>query len=349
MRPVAVGSKVPDNKGICMIQYGSDPFHGPVAVDVLSALLRRHWRSSPDRLLLSVRNLGLPRWLACPAGARGWRQGLDVGADKMRRQYGGIGLHRAAAQPHPRGHQWIRPLAEIIEQITELVSFKLKGAPAGARSPRARNWATARPKLGRVPHRSGKRFRRESAPRSAPCLSRSIRSPNRERSDAKHCGWRSRFLPGNRNPADHSDLRHRSEFDLLTDTHNRFSLDRHLDTLIAGDGRMPASSGSIYVDLDEFKQVNDAVRAPGGRPLSAGGRVGMKRQLRPATCWRAWAAMNSRLVPVVRSRAHMQEIAQRLEHCFDEPIPDRAGISFSGSAKWPCAFIPKDGPPRTAC
>ncbi len=30
----------------------------------------------------------------------------------------------------------------------------------------------------------------------------------------------------------YSDLLHRSEFDLLTDIHNRFSLDKHLDALI---------------------------------------------------------------------------------------------------------------------
>ena len=30
----------------------------------------------------------------------------------------------------------------------------------------------------------------------------------------------------------YSDLRHRSEFDLLTDIHNRFSLDKYLDRQI---------------------------------------------------------------------------------------------------------------------
>jgi len=64
-----------------------------------------------------------------------------------------------------------------------------------------------------------------------------------------HAGHRDRRL--------YSDLVHRSEFDLLTDIHNRFSLDKHLNALIE-EARMKASIfGLIYIDLDDFKQVND--------------------------------------------------------------------------------------------
>ena len=40
----------------------------------------------------------------------------------------------------------------------------------------------------------------------------------------------------------YSDLLHRSEFDLLTDIHNRFSLEKHLDARSKRRARMPASS-----------------------------------------------------------------------------------------------------------
>ena len=55
----------------------------------------------------------------------------------------------------------------------------------------------------------------------------------------------------------YSDLIHRSEFDLLTDIQNRFSLEKQLDSLIE-EARLTAGIfGLIYIDLDDFKLVND--------------------------------------------------------------------------------------------
>ena len=55
----------------------------------------------------------------------------------------------------------------------------------------------------------------------------------------------------------YSDLRHRSEHDLLTDIPNRFSLEKQLDQLMSGSRRDEGIFGLIYIDLDKFKQVND--------------------------------------------------------------------------------------------
>ncbi len=55
----------------------------------------------------------------------------------------------------------------------------------------------------------------------------------------------------------YKDLVYRSEFDLLTDIHNRFSLDRYLEQLIEKSKVEGSIFGIVYVDLDEFKQVND--------------------------------------------------------------------------------------------
>ena len=48
----------------------------------------------------------------------------------------------------------------------------------------------------------------------------------------------------------YSDLVHRSEFDLLTDIHNRFSLDKHLEHQIREARETAGIFGLIYIDLD---------------------------------------------------------------------------------------------------
>ena len=119
----------------------------------------------------------------------------------------------------------------------------------------------------------------------------------------------------------YSDLVHRSEFDLLTDIHNRFSLDKQLEASIARAREDASIFGLIYIDLDEFKQVNDVY----------GHRVGdlylqevagrMKRQLRTADLLaRVGGDEFVVLVPMVHSRADVEEIASRLESCFDAPF-----------------------------
>ena len=79
----------------------------------------------------------------------------------------------------------------------------------------------------------------------------------------------------------HADLVHRSEFDLLTDVQNRFSFERHLDRLI-GEARNSAGIfGVIYIDLDDFKSVNDLYGHQVGDLYLQQVTSRMKRQLRP--------------------------------------------------------------------
>ena len=70
----------------------------------------------------------------------------------------------------------------------------------------------------------------------------------------------------------YSDLVHRSEFDMLTDIKNRFSFEKHLDCLLDEAYGSGSIFGLIYIDLDEFKQVNDTIRTPRGRPVHSGSR-----------------------------------------------------------------------------
>jgi diguanylate cyclase (GGDEF)-like protein len=51
------------------------------------------------------------------------------------------------------------------------------------------------------------------------------------------------------------------------------------------------------------------------------------------------------LVPLVRSRAEVEEIAQRLERCFDEPFAIEE-LALRGSASVGIALYPEDGATR---
>jgi diguanylate cyclase (GGDEF)-like protein len=141
----------------------------------------------------------------------------------------------------------------------------------------------------------------------------------------------------------YSDLRHRSEHDLLTDIPNRFSMEKRLDQLMQSARRSEAVFGMIYVDLDRFKQVNDQY----------GHRIGdlylqevtrrMKLQLRSGDMLtRIGGDEFLALVPILSSRADAEEIALRLERCFDEPF-DLEGIQLQGSASVGLAIYPADG------
>jgi diguanylate cyclase (GGDEF)-like protein len=146
----------------------------------------------------------------------------------------------------------------------------------------------------------------------------------------------------------YSDLRHRSEHDLLTDIPNRFSMESHLDRLMARAARNEGLFGLVYVDLDRFKQVNDRY----------GHRIGdlylqevtrrMKLQLRTNDVLaRIGGDEFIALVPILRSRTDAEEIAIRLERCFDEPF-QLGGHLIDGSASIGLAIYPEDGASQEA-
>jgi diguanylate cyclase (GGDEF)-like protein len=54
------------------------------------------------------------------------------------------------------------------------------------------------------------------------------------------------------------------------------------------------------------------------------------------------------LLPMVRNRADVEEIAQRLEHCFNSPLI-LEGHTLQGSASFGIALYPETAPPGTAC
>jgi diguanylate cyclase (GGDEF)-like protein len=144
----------------------------------------------------------------------------------------------------------------------------------------------------------------------------------------------------------YSDLRHRSDFDLLTDVHNRFSLDKYLDRQIDEARRNAGVFGLIYIDLDKFKRVNDLYGHQVGDLYLQEVALRMKRQLRNVDMLaRLGGDEFAVLLPLVHNRAKVEEIAQRLERCFEEPFTIE-GQALHGSASVGVALYPEDGATR---
>jgi diguanylate cyclase (GGDEF)-like protein len=235
------------------------------------------------------------------------------------------------------------PLVDVLEHITEFVSIQLSGAPCwceiadGARVGRysaAVDGARIVKEL--IPARSGQPLGVLYA-----ALDPALPAAANE-AEVFFLGSQLAVL-AIENRRMYSDLVHRSEFDLLTDIHNRFSLDRQLDALIARARDEASVFGLIYIDLDEFKQVNDACGHHIGDIYLQEVARRMKRQLRSADLLaRAGGDEFVVLVPFVHNRLDVQEIAQRLEHCFAAPFRCEGHV-LHGSASIGFALYPEDG------
>jgi diguanylate cyclase (GGDEF)-like protein len=236
-----------------------------------------------------------------------------------------------------------KPLAEILEGITEMVSLRLGGAPCWSEIADGAllgdcpaNFKSLRIASEQILARVGPRLGTLSAgfdPSS---------HPTNVEYEALVVGARLATLAIETRRL-YSDLLHRSEFDLLTDIHNRFSLDKRLDVLIEQARQSASVFGLIYIDLDRFKEVNDHYGHHVGDMMLQEAANRMKRQLRSHdTLARIGGDEFAVAVPVVRSRAEVEEIALRLEHCFDDPFAIE-GVMLHGSATVGFALYPEDG------
>jgi diguanylate cyclase (GGDEF)-like protein len=238
------------------------------------------------------------------------------------------------------------PLAGILEEIAKLVSFGLNGVPCWCE-------VTDGARLGEyVPLVEGQRVVCEQIfARSGMTLGRLFAAfvpgsiPAAHEAETLTMGTRLATL-AMETRALYSDLLHRSEFDLLTDIHNRFSLDKLLEAQIDNVRRNAGIFGLIYIDLDQFKLVNDLYGHRVGDMFLQEVALRMKRQLRSADMLaRLGGDEFAVLVPVVRNRTEVQEIAQRLEHCFNEVFA-MEGFEVRGSASVGIALYPEDGSTR---
>jgi diguanylate cyclase (GGDEF)-like protein len=350
MKPAPIGSQVRVT-GICTLQYGSDPLGAPVAFEILLrsfadiSVIARPSLLSVSNLVRLVSVLFL---LVVAAGIWGWTM-----QRRAQRQTAAMAKRVEAEAILERRRSHIledinagRPLAEILHQITSLVSFNLNGALCwcqiadGAR-------------LGSVPSATETQtiLRQEIPSRSGPLHGELFAAfdagaaPPANAQDALSMGaWLATLAVETRGL--YSDLLHRSEFDLLTDIHNRFSLDKQLQIAIEEAHQQARVFGLIYIDLDDFKQVNDRYGHQVGDQYLQEAALRMKRQLRPGDMLaRLGGDEFAVLVPSVRGRAEVEEIASRLERSFSEPFA-ADGHPLQGTASVGIALYPEDGATR---
>lgn len=238
-----------------------------------------------------------------------------------------------------------RPLSEILEKITTLVDFNLRGAPCwceladGTEVGTRPNEALGSAKQT-VEHPIHARNGVAIGKLCTELAGRGISEARARESLAMAAELATLAVETSRL---YSDLVHRSEFDLLTDIHNRFSLEASLDALILQDGQTGTAFGLIYIDLNDFKLVNDRYGHHAGDMYLQQVTARMKRQIRPGDMLaRLGGDEFAVLVHEVRNRADVSEVAMRLECSFDDPFDLPTG-PIKGSASIGVALYPDDG------
>jgi diguanylate cyclase (GGDEF)-like protein len=343
MRQVEPGSIVRIT-GICVPQ-DSNPFAGEVpfnvflrSVDDIQVIALPSWLSVRHllfvlaALLLMLFLFGIRMWLV---------------EHRIRRQ------NAASAYIEQRRARILedinngRPLSETLERVTELVSAHLYGAAC---------WCTIvdGPRLGNAPTAgfSGMRIVEMPIPaRSGGALgtlyaafpARTTPASIESETLARAAGLAALAIETTRL---YADLVHRSEFDLLTDAQNRFSLEKFIDEEIEHARNVAGAFGVLYIDLDGFKQVNDEFGHHVGDLYLKLVAERMKRQLRPGDMLaRLGGDEFAAVIPSAHSRAKLEEIATRLERCFAEPFVCGEFV-LRGSASVGMALYPADGATR---
>lgn len=146
----------------------------------------------------------------------------------------------------------------------------------------------------------------------------------------------------------YSDLVRRSEIDPLTNAGNRFAFDRALDLALEKEKESGTKFGLIYIDLDGFKQVNDQFGHQVGDRYLQNTVSRLRNQSRSNDILaRVGGDEFAVLVTSLNSAEEIQDIARRLQNCFDAPFRiDSAEIP--GSASMGCAVYPDDAITRAA-
>jgi diguanylate cyclase (GGDEF)-like protein len=358
MRQIPVGSRVRVT-GICVMNTSS-PFDRDVPFNILL-------RSFDDVVvvkrpsLLNVRNLvivvGLLLVIVAVVGARGWalerkvRQktaalAVSIEAEAaLERRSALLEQKRSCVLEDINGSQ---TLANVLEKIAEMVSFRLDGAPCWCEVADGSMLGNCPPE----PH--GLRIVRVNIEaRSGPALGALFAAlapqtpPAARETEALSNGARLATLAIETRRL-YSDLRRRSEFDLLTDIYNRFSLHKRLDVLIQEAGQSGGIFGLIYIDLDKFKPVNDTFGHHVGDLYLQQVAGRMNDQLLGGDMMaRLGGDEFAALVALQRGRSDLDKIVARLASCFDAPFVIEGHV-IKGSASIGTAIFPEDSTTKDA-
>jgi len=340
MKAIPVGSRI-RVRGIC-VPLNSNPFGHDAHFNIL---LR-----SPDDIevlhvpgFLTAHNTALffagLLLLALMAGIRGWN--LEY---KNRRKVVSLAYVEQRRARILEDINQSRPLAGTLERITELVSARLNGAACwchvaeGAtlgNRPSRLSTASFRTVEHPIPSRTGQPLGSLFAAFAAGT------EPSIAEREALAMAAALATLAIETSRL-YSDLVHRSEFDLLTDVQNRFVMEKKLTALIQVARQSAGIFGLLYIDLNQFKRVNDVHGHMVGDLYLQEVAQRMKGQLRPGdTLARLGGDEFAVLVPLVQSRHEMEAIAARLASCFHEPFV-RDQLVIHGSASVGIAMYPED-------
>lgn len=344
MRAIQPGSKVRAT-GVAILDDGN-PFNGAMAFGLLL-------RTADDIGVLSyptplnVQNLllllGVLVLIVFGAVARGWS--LER---RVRRE-----MAVAATVERWRSRileeiNRVETLPEIITRIVDLVSYKLKGTPCWCQLATGETLGNRPADLANsqlaivqqeIPSRTGGAL-------GSMFAGIHMRSGIRAQApDALFSAAQLAALAIETRGL-YSDLVHRSEFDLLTDIYNRFSVEKQLDRLIDGGRHEDSAFGLIYIDLDDFKLVNDQYGHRAGDQYLQEAARRMNQQLRPGDMLaRLGGDEFAAIIPRVCSRADVADIAGRLENCFEKPFMLEE-CTIRGTASVGVALYPEDGGDR---
>jgi diguanylate cyclase (GGDEF)-like protein len=344
LKEIPPGSRVRVT-GICIIE-GANPYN--TNQEVPYHILLRSFddieivaKPSMLNVLNLVMILSLMLLAVIAVGAWGWTL-----KTKVRRQTGKLAAMAQFEQRRSRILEEIngsKPLAEILEQTTEMISFLLHGAPC---------WCEVRDgeRLGNYPPDADRRriLHEEIAARSGLALGTLYAAfdlellPAASENEALSVGARLTTLAIETRRL-YSELRHRSEFDLLTDVPNRFALEKFMEAQIEEARQSGGTLGLIYIDLDRFKPINDTHGHHIGDLYLQAVAARMSRQLLGSDMLaRLGGDEFAALAALQHGRFDLDRIVARLQHCFDEPFVVE-GHSLHGEASLGTALYPQDG------
>jgi len=234
-------------------------------------------------------------------------------------------------------------LLDMVDEATEIVSFRLNGAACWCELADGRQRGT-RPRLFTdlriVEHRILSRSGTQLGVISAAFHVKT--SPSKIETDAlaSAAGLIALAVENRRL---YSDLQHRSQFDLLTELHNRFSLEKLLDESIERAKKDKSTFGVIYIDLDGFKLINDHYGHQIGDRYLQQVTLRMKHQLRPNDVMaRLGGDEFAVLLHSAATHEEIHSVVARLDSCFSNPF-QVDGNQIHGAASFGVALFPIDG------
>jgi diguanylate cyclase (GGDEF)-like protein len=236
-----------------------------------------------------------------------------------------------------------RLLTEVLEAITAMVSATLDGAPCWCVDGDGEILGTYPPEphalrivQAEIPSRSGPPLGTIYAafhPQAPPAAREAETLLNGARLATLAIETRRLY----------SDLRRRSEFDLLTDIPNRFAMEKFMELQIEEARYCGRILGLIYIDLDKFKPINDTYGHHVGDLYLQAVALRMSRQLLGGDMLaRLGGDEFAAMVLLHHGRSDLEKIVARLQSCFDEPFSVE-GILLHGEASIGFAFFPEDG------